>query len=119
MKLKCKTCAEKVLKTLVLVQNILIRFVSERIIKTKTYRLKTTPKVLDMTPMVFFQPLMNWRRRAPRGVAARTSNSAYELILPAFTAQTKTPHHCSKTLAIKTIWITPRALHQEEVHVRY
>lgn len=87
--------------------------------KTKTYRLKTTPKVLEMTPMVFFQPLMNWRRRAPRGVAARTSNSAYELILPASTAQSKTPHHCSKTLAIKTISITPRALHQEEVHVRY
>lgn len=87
--------------------------------KQETYRLKTTPKVLEMTPIVFFQPLMNWRRRAPRGVAARTSSSAYELILPASTAQTKTPHHCSKTLTIKTIYITSYALHQEEVQVRY
>lgn len=48
----------------------------------KTYRLKTTPKVLDMTPMVFFQPRMNWRRRTPLGGAARSTSSTYELILP-------------------------------------
>lgn len=69
--------------------------------------------------MVFFQPLMNWRRRAPRGVAARTSSSTYELILPASTAQNKILHHCSKALTIETIRTTPRALHQAEVHVRY
>lgn len=41
--------------------------------------------------MVFFQPLMNWRRRAPRGDAARAPNSSYELILPA-------PRPCDRSL---------------------
>ncbi|CAK1545116.1 unnamed protein product [Leptosia nina] len=49
-----------------------------------TYRLNTTPNVLDITPIVFFHPLTNWRRRTPRGVTAR-SNSSYGLILTAST----------------------------------
>lgn len=58
-----------------------------------TYRLKTTPKVLEMTPMVFFHPLMNWRRRVPRDVAGRPNSSSYELILPVVYASDKTLHY--------------------------